>query len=58
MEWLGVWTCIFSGSEFSNFGAWNLAKIALSAEFPGFSWKFRLLKNIFGLWQMAIPCAT
>ena len=21
MEWLGVWNCIFSGSEFSNFGA-------------------------------------
>ena len=29
MEWLGVWNCNFSGSEFSNFGAWNLAKIAL-----------------------------
>ena len=47
MEWLGVWNCIFSGSEFSNFGAWNLAKIALSAEFQGFSWKFRPLENIF-----------
>ena len=47
MEWLGVWNCIFSGSEFSNFGAWNLAKIALSAEFQGFSSKFRPLKNIF-----------
>ena len=21
VEWLGVWNCIFSGSEFSNFGA-------------------------------------
>ena len=21
MEWLGTWNCIFSGSEFSNFGA-------------------------------------
>ena len=21
MEWLGVWNCIFSGSEISNFGA-------------------------------------
>ena len=47
MEWLGVWNCIFSGSEFSNFGAWNLAKSALSAEFQGFSCKFRPLKNIF-----------
>ena len=47
MEWLGVWNCIFSGSEFSNFGAWNLAKIALSAEFQGFSGKIRPLKNIF-----------
>ena len=47
MEWLGVWSCIFSGSEFWNFGAWNLAKIAFSAEFQGFSWKFRSLKNIF-----------
>ena len=47
MEWLGVWNCIFSGSEFSNFGARNLAKIALSAEIPGFCWKFRPLKNIF-----------
>ena len=36
MEWLGVWNCIFSGPEFSNFGAWNLAKIALSAEFRVF----------------------
>ena len=47
MEWLGVWNCIFSGSEFSNFGAWNLAKIALSAVLPGFCWKNRLLKHIF-----------
>ena len=47
MEWLGVWNCNFSGSEFSNFGAWNLAKIALSAEFQGFSWKIRPLKNNF-----------
>ena len=49
MEWLGVLNCIFSGSEFSSFGAWNLAKIALSlcAEFQAFSWKFRPLKNIF-----------
>ena len=38
---------IFSGSEFSNFGAGNLAKIALSAVFPGFGCKFRPLKNIF-----------
>ena len=47
MEWLGVWNCNFSGSEFSNFGAWNLTKIALSAEFQGVSWKNRPLKNIF-----------
>ena len=47
MEWLGVWNCIFSGSEISNFRAWNLAKIALSAEFQGFFWKFRPLKTIF-----------
>ena len=47
MEWLGVWNYIFSGSEFSNFGAWNFAKIALSAEFRGVSCKFRPLKNIF-----------
>ena len=37
---MGVWdggrTCNSSGSEFSKFGAPNLAKIALSAEFPGF----------------------
>ena len=30
-----------------NFGAWNLAKSALPAEFQGFSCKFRPLKNIF-----------
>ena len=47
IEWLGVWNCIFSGSEFSNFGVGNLAKIALSAEFRGSSCKFRPLKNIF-----------
>ena len=44
MERLGVWDCHFWGSDFSDFGAWNLAKIALSAEFQGFSWKFRPLK--------------
>ena len=44
MEWLGVWNYNFSGSEFSNFG---VAKIALSVEFQGFSWKIRPLKNIF-----------
>ena len=50
---VGVWNdwgygiAFFSGSEFSNFGVWNLAKIALSAEFKAFSWKFRPLKNIF-----------
>ena len=38
---------LFSGSEFSNFEARNLAKIVLSAEIPGFSWKVRPLKNIF-----------
>ena len=37
----------FSGSEFSNFGGWNLAKIALSAEFQGVSSKIRPLKDIF-----------
>ena len=37
----------FSGSEVSKFGAWDLAKIALPAEFPGFSWKFQPLRNIF-----------
>ena len=47
MEWLGVWNCIFSGSEILSFGAGNLAKIALSAEFRGFSCKFRPLKHIF-----------
>ena len=47
MERLGVWNCDFSGSEISNFGAWNLAKITLSAEFQGFSWEIRPLKNIF-----------
>ena len=47
MEWLGVWNCNFSGSEFSDFGAWNLAKIVVSAEFQGLSWKIRPLKNIF-----------
>ena len=58
IEWLEVWNCIFSGPEFSNFGAWNLAKVSLSAEFQAFSWKFRPLINIFGLWRMAIPYAT
>ena len=56
MEWLGVWNCNFSGSEFSNFGAWNLAKIALSAEFQGLC--FRPLKNIFsdsGKWPFHTP---
>ena len=47
MEWLGVWNCIFSGSEISNFGACNLSKIALSAKIQAFSCKFRPLKNIF-----------
>ena len=47
MERLGVWNCIFSGSEISDFGAWNLSKIAVSAEFQGFPCKFRPLKNIF-----------
>ena len=57
MEWLGVWNCIFLGSEFSKFGAWNLAKIALwnFRDFPG---HFGLLKIFFGLWKMAIPYAT
>ena len=40
-EWLGVWNCIFSGSEFSIFGARNLAKIVLR--------KFRDFAGNFGL---------
>ena len=41
-----VWNCISSGSEISNFGARNLVKIALSAEYLGFSSKFRPLITI------------
>ena len=48
MEWLGVWSCIFFGLWiFKFFGARTLAKIALSAEFLEFSWKFRPLEIIF-----------
>ena len=26
MEWLRIWNCLFGRSEYSNFGAWRLAK--------------------------------
>ena len=48
MAWLGVWNCYFSGSEFSNFSSLKLGENrSRSAEFQGFSWKIRPLKNIF-----------
>ena len=47
MEWLGVWNCIFSGSEFQISEPEIWQKFALSAEFRGFSCKLRPLKNIF-----------
>ena len=67
MEWLGVWNCIFSGSEFSNLGE-NLSlslsfSLSLSLSlalqiFRDFSGKFGLLEMLVGLWKMAIPYAT
>ena len=50
---VGIWNgwgygiAFFRARFLPNFGGWNLAKIALSAEFQGFSCKFRPLNNIF-----------
>ena len=48
----------FFGLWIWNFGACNLVNIALSAEFQGFSWRFRPLINIFRTLESIFPCAT
>ena len=47
MEWLGVWNCIFSGSEIQIRSLKFGKKIVLPCGISGFSCKFRPLKNIF-----------
>ena len=57
MEWLGVWNCSFSGSQFQILES-ELEKFAVSAEFQGFSCKFRPLKKYFldsGKWPFHTP---
>ena len=45
MEWLGVWNYIFRALNFKILSL-EFDKVAVSADFQGFSWKFRPLKNI------------
>ena len=61
---MGVWNgwgygiAFFRALKFKILEPEIWPKIFHSAEYQAFSFKFRPLKNIFGLWKMAIPYAT